>query len=426
MKARILGVLLFLGAATCAQAGTPGYVQCGTYDSYLLLYRSLDKFEELGKLRCSEKVEILGHVPGYYEVRVADGRTGWVLDADISTTLPPPHHAFTFGMTEPPKPAPVPVAAKQEATPGALTNEDVIALHGNPAAMAVMVDKMKTTPCDFDTSPLALRRLRSAQVPDKVILAMLAAPVATGGRLDDAATIVAVTIPANTGIDLRVTRDVPGDGLQDGSVIELTADEDLVIHGQLIIVKGATARARVLGIRAAGSMTHPGQIAWFLQDIAMARGGAVPAIFAAKQTGKFHPKILDGYPFFLSSFNKGELAVHAGRSDIRAILVAGTVLQIPQPRTSGGPEMTAKEQTPTNGPREDVAKQAELKPVSATAATPVAASAPVPTPAATEAAAPAAPAAPAPTATTAPAAAHESAPADPPAAAQPFTEPPSK
>lgn len=430
MKLRILGLTLFLAAATCVRAGTPAYVQCGTYDSYLLLYRSLDKFEELGKLRCSEKIEILAHVPGFYQVRVADGRVGWVIDTDVSTTPPPPHQAFTFGMTDAPKPAAVPVAVKHQAPAGALTNEDIIALHGNPAALAVMVDKIKTTPCDFDTSPLAIRRLRSALVPDKVILAMLAAPVAVETPADDAATTLAVRIPTDTGINLHVTRDVPGDGLQDGAVIELTADEDLVVHGQLIIVKGATARARVLGLRTAGSMTHPGQIAWFLQDIATVQGGLVPAIFAAKQTGKLHPKLLDGYPFFLSSFDKGEVAIHSAHSQVRAILVAGTVLQIPQRRAAGGPEMTAKEQTPSREPKEGAVKPAELKPVAATEPTPAPAVAPT---TATAAAAPpattsTAPAPPTPTtaATTVPAAAHQDAPADPPPGAQSFAEPPSK
>lgn len=434
MKTRFLGLTILLAAATCAHAGTPAYIQCGTYDSYLLLYRSLDKFEELGKLRCSEKIEILSHVPGYYQVRVEDGRVGWVLDADVSTTPPPPHHAFTFGMTEAAKPAAVSVAAKREAA-GALTNDDVIAQHGNPAAMAVLVAKFKTTPCDFDTSPLAIRRLRSAQVPDKVILAMMATPFAEE-RSDDAASTLTVTIPENTGIDLRVTRDVPGDGLQEGSVIDLTADEDLVVHGQLLIVKGASARARVLGLRQSGSMTRPGQIAWFLQDIAIVHGGSVPAIFAEKQTGKLHAKILDGYPFFLSDFAKGEIAIHAAHSTVRAILVPGTVLQMAQPRTSGAPEMTAKEHSPGTTMKEDAARPVELKPVAATAATAAPAPAPVPSSAATAAAAPAPTEASAPAsqsstasgATTAPAAAHESAPAaDPPPGAESFTEqPPSK
>jgi hypothetical protein len=423
MKLRILGLTLILAAATCVRAGTPAYVQCGTYDSYLLLYRSLDKFEELGKLRCSEKIEILAHVPGFYQVRVEDGRVGWVIDTDVSTTPPPPHHAFTFGMTEAPKPAAVPVAAKRDVPAGALTNEDIIALHGNAAALAVMLDKMKSTPCDFDTSPLAIRRLRSAQVPDKVILAMLATPVASEERPEEAATTLAVRIPVDTGIELHVKHDVPGDGLLDGAVIDLTADEDLVVHGQLIVVKGATARARVLGLRAPGSMTHPGQVAWFLQDIATVQGGFVPAIFAAKQTGKLHPKLLDGYPFFLSSFDKGEIAIRAAHSEVRAVLVAGTVLQIPQRPTAGGPEMTAKEQTQAVAPKEETAKPAELKPVAVTAASASPSVTAAPSPVTEAAATP--PAAPSPT-TTAPAAAHQDATADPPAAAQSFAEPPSK
>ncbi len=64
MKVR-LGILAIailtsaLGARSARAGNPPGYAYCGTYGSYVLLYRSNDNFEELGKLRCGEKVEVL-------------------------------------------------------------------------------------------------------------------------------------------------------------------------------------------------------------------------------------------------------------------------------------------------------------------------------------------------------------------------------
>jgi hypothetical protein len=425
MKVRIFLLTTLIGAATCARAGTPAYVQCGTYDSYLLLYRSLEKFEELGKLRCSEKVEILARTPGYYQVRAEDGRIGWVLDADISLTPPPPHHPFTFGMIEPPKPAPVPVAKRQEPS-GTLTNDDVIAAHKNPAALAVLVDKIKTTPSDFDTSPLAIRQLRSAEVPDKVILAMLAVPSVSSEPPMDPETTMALKVPTNTAMDFRVTRDVPSDGIQVGDVVELTADEDLVIHGQLIVEKGAQAKARVMGVRPPGSLSRPGEVAWFMQDISTVQGEVVPAIFSTKQPGKMHTKVLDGYPFFLSDFDKGEPAIHATKIKIRAVLVAGTILRIPQHEVPGSPLLQAKAQVeaPATKTAASAAATEAPSPVPAGGAS---TTAPTMAPEATASSAESASTtAVTPTAAPVPAAAHDKPAADPPPAAQSFTEPPSK
>ncbi len=55
---RQLGALALLICASALFAGSaragnpPGYAYCGTYGSYVLLYRSNDNLEELGKLRC--------------------------------------------------------------------------------------------------------------------------------------------------------------------------------------------------------------------------------------------------------------------------------------------------------------------------------------------------------------------------------------
>jgi len=40
----------------------------------------------------------------------------------------------------------------------------------------IVVAKIKTASCSFETSPTALKELKEAGVPDKVILAMIEAP----------------------------------------------------------------------------------------------------------------------------------------------------------------------------------------------------------------------------------------------------------
>src|ERR1700739_3693738 len=100
MKARFLIVCIFIAAAPSARADSFSYGQCGTYDAYLLIYKTTERFEELGKLRCGEKVEGLKRVSSYVQVRTIDGRVGWVRAADLADAPPPPHYSFSFGMTE--------------------------------------------------------------------------------------------------------------------------------------------------------------------------------------------------------------------------------------------------------------------------------------------------------------------------------------
>src|SRR5262249_8141099 len=129
MKTRIFVCCLLLAAATSARADATRYGQCGTYDSYLLIYKTTQRFEELGKLRCGEQVEVLGQSGAYSQIRTVDGRTGWVRAADLSDTLPPPQRVYTFGLSEAPRPAEPAAAPAPKSPVRAFTNDDVLAMH---------------------------------------------------------------------------------------------------------------------------------------------------------------------------------------------------------------------------------------------------------------------------------------------------------
>ncbi len=94
----VIGVFFFV--ALPARANSAAYAHCGTYDSYILLYKSTQKFEELGKLRCGEKIEVVASNDDYTKVQTEDGRIGWVINSDLSASAPPPQEVYTFGMTE--------------------------------------------------------------------------------------------------------------------------------------------------------------------------------------------------------------------------------------------------------------------------------------------------------------------------------------
>jgi hypothetical protein len=66
------------------------------------------------------------------------------------------------------------------APPAPLTNQDVVALVASGLPDAVIVAKVQTSDCRFDTSPDALVQLRASHVPDTVLLAMVQAGASAG------------------------------------------------------------------------------------------------------------------------------------------------------------------------------------------------------------------------------------------------------
>lgn len=72
--------------------------------------------------------------------------------------------------------------AAQSADQKPLGNQDVIELVKAGLSSEVVITKIKSSACNFDTSPAALKDLKSATVPDAVILAILQASSANTGN----------------------------------------------------------------------------------------------------------------------------------------------------------------------------------------------------------------------------------------------------
>jgi hypothetical protein len=82
---------------------------------------------------------------------------------------------------------------KAEAKP--LTNGDVLDMLNAGVSQDIVVAKIKKSPCEFDTSPAALKALRAANAPDAVVLAMVEA---------SSASSPASASPSEIGIPARV------------------------------------------------------------------------------------------------------------------------------------------------------------------------------------------------------------------------------
>jgi hypothetical protein len=351
MKYSLLLVGILFVAPQPAPANTAAYARCGTYDSYILLYKSVQKFEELGKLHCGESLQITAQDGDYSQVKTSDGRLGWVPSSDLSTTAPPPQSAFTFGWTEKAKPEPkldpqtdpapaqpatqpaeTPVVSRPSESAPLLTNVNVMKMQGARQSPDAIIAKINASRCDFDTTPVALHRLKLSGVSDRIILAMMHAPAAFPAVPADASQAIDVKIPNQTAVQVALSGDVSADNLQEGSVVEMVVVQPVTLEGVTVIPQGAEARARIMAVRRS-SMGGSGQVVWFMQDITAATGDRIPASFAASQDTSTKAAIgkFAGYPFFLTDFHKGAPAITAS-SDHYTVLVDGNIpLRVARP-----------------------------------------------------------------------------------------------
>src|SRR5271156_4939134 len=195
MKFKLIAAIAILATAPAAfSQATPAFSYCGTYGAYVMLYKNTDTFEELGKLRCAEKVEILSKWLDYLQVRTVDGKTGWVRAADVSGGPASSPSGTPFGMTSA-------AVQPQHDIVIPLTNKNILTMQGMHLGPDVILAKIKSSPTNFDTTPSGLQKLKFAGVSDKVIIAMVqahaepAAPAPAGTEAPKAPEVLQVKIP---------------------------------------------------------------------------------------------------------------------------------------------------------------------------------------------------------------------------------------
>jgi hypothetical protein len=312
--------------ANSARAGNPpGYAYCGTYGSYVLMYRTNENLEELGKLRCGEKVEMLSRYFDHVQVRAADGRTGWINWSEISNS-PGEAPSKNFGMTD--------TANKQQgAAVASLNNAAIVKMRTQRIGADVIVAKIQSSPCEFDTTPAALQKLKQAGVPDKVILAMVMAPSASAPPpAPKAPEFVDVKVPGGTQIDLELTYAASSDEAAEGRPILMTVAHDVVIDGAVVFRAGAEAHARVASFKEPGKLNRPpGRVVWTMDYVTAANGDHVAADFFSKDAAENPMSAIMGSEGPSWEFKKGKPAVVEAKSKFQVALnKKGAVVRISQ------------------------------------------------------------------------------------------------
>jgi hypothetical protein len=278
MKPKLSAAALILFAAPAAFGQAPAFSFCGTYGAYVMLYKNTDQFEELGKLRCGEKVEVLARWLDYLQVRTLDGKVGWVRSADVSGGPGVAPSATPFGLTnsalQPKREAVVP-----------LSNKNILAMEAMKLGPDVIVAKIKSSPNSFDTSPDGLQKLKRAGVPDRVIVAMVEGPASASSAAPVAdapkpAGMLNVKVPDGTSVELETTASLSSDAVREGTIIHLKVAKDVAVNGVNVFLKDSEARARIYVITQPAFMGKPGEISWAMEDITAANGDKLPATFA--------------------------------------------------------------------------------------------------------------------------------------------------
>ena len=189
-----------------------------------------------------------------------------------------------------------------------LTNRDIMTMVRAKLPATLIIEKIKTSPCAFDTFPSVLAEMKYKGVPDEVLMAMVEAP--HGGRptsnvreasgrgstanvskdsavfnSDNSAVLTEISIPDGTPLEVESTFNVSSGEVEEGSAVSFTVVHPVKINGVVVIASGARATARVTKAKKGGSWGRAGTLAWQMRDVVAVDGSRVPLEFAKRTKG---------------------------------------------------------------------------------------------------------------------------------------------
>lgn len=132
--------------------------------------------------------------------------------------------------------------------------------------------RIHESPCKFDKSSEGLGALRAANVPYKVVLAMMQAPgvpPAIKGRIP-------MDIPDSTPVKVVLSESLDSETNKPGYIIYFRVLEDVRFRGLRVIAKGARARGRLLDSRDRSHLGEAARLEWSMMDVEAVDGQRLP------------------------------------------------------------------------------------------------------------------------------------------------------
>lgn len=213
-----------------------------------------------------------------------------ILTSTLLLTTSPVAYAQTPAQDQQQTQAQTQTEAQPQQAEAKLTNKDVLEMLRAYLAPAVVIAKIKSSQTAFDTSATALQELKTLNVPDDVILAMVQAS-ATPAALSPTGTAalegtpVDVKVPDGTEMEIELKNNASGQELKVGDIVDFTIVRPVQVNGVTIIDKGASARARITAAKKAGHWGKAGKLEWAMQDVQAIDGNRIPTRFTKREVG---------------------------------------------------------------------------------------------------------------------------------------------
>ena len=162
-----------------------------------------------------------------------------------------------------------------------LINQDVLRMVKAEFAPETIIAQIKSSPCDFATTPAALQHLKEEGVPDAVIVAMVMSPKASASQNHSSETLepqqnVKVKIPNGLAVELEAPYTVSSQDVRKGDAISFRVVNPVKVDGLVVIEPGATATGRVVEASRGGHFGRAGRLAWAMENVTAVDGTRIP------------------------------------------------------------------------------------------------------------------------------------------------------
>lgn len=172
----------------------------------------------------------------------------------------------------------------------ALNNQDVLRMVKADFMPETVIAQIKSSPCNFATTPAALQHLKEEGVPDSVIVAMVMAPKLAVDKNHSAKTLapqknVRVKIPNGVSIEVEAPFTVSSQEVRKGDAISFRVVNPVKVDGVMVIEPGATATGRVVQASRGGHFGRAGRLAWAMESVTGVDGTRIPLQAAGRIVG---------------------------------------------------------------------------------------------------------------------------------------------
>jgi hypothetical protein len=174
-----------------------------------------------------------------------------------------------------------------------LHNADVIRMHNRGLKAGVIITKIVTSSCNFDTFPPVLQDLKRRGIPDTVLMAMTMVPYGPPASTQNANShpgTAHVQIPAGTVVEVEAASPISSADVRAQRPITFLVSRGVIVNDTLVIARGAVARARLIKSKRAGAWGRAGSLGWVLEDVTAVDGTRIPIKLADSMEGKSRSK----------------------------------------------------------------------------------------------------------------------------------------